>query len=120
MKFSIDNNFLIKIILYFLGFIILIYNLYLSDFNLPNYQGNYGFLNYSLEATEKDFFSSIIWEQTMVPLFRIYIFVFWKYFKLRIHEFIICNNKAIITFTSFIKNIRNVNIIDSFKSINKF
>ncbi len=81
MKFSIDNNFLIKIILYFLGFIILIYNLYLSDFNLPNYQGNYGFLNYSLEATEKDFFSSIIWEQTMVPFFRIYIFVFWKYFK---------------------------------------
>ncbi len=81
MKLSINNNFFTKIILYLLGFIILIYNLYLSDFNLPFYQGNYIFLNYSLEATEKNFFSSIIWEQTMVPFFRIYIFIFWKHFR---------------------------------------
>lgn len=60
---------------YLFGFLIIGYNLYLFDFNLPSWTDNYGLIHYSLEWTKQDFVNSIIWEHMGVPFFRFYVLV---------------------------------------------
>lgn len=57
---------------YVFGFCILIYNLYLFDFNLPTWTEHYGLIHYNHEWTKQDFINSLIWEHMGVPFFRLY------------------------------------------------